>query len=545
MAASSARLRPLSPPRLETQRSGVRPRAGLLLGFRPHVANARISTTPEAGTGAEFERQVGTMALSQLEGTGALALMRAVAWHNSLVRLGVSVPLVVVHDLGCLVAGLGRPAAQLRGLGDAEVCEAWRRLLVELGESELVRTQAGWKHRDPMVGVVLARVFSSIVPQLPDDVRVLRPMALPVDVVHYTRVEPTSAYNRYDQSVALSWLATLGTHRLLPILEIEQIDLDALRLLGLFRGGDALPGVDLADLYNVIMSPSLADVVDFSMELLPSILEVRREAGHQSFSIDGYASIERRGNVDDLVLTQLAYDNDIFEQRLVDGELFYFTHEKQMENERRVHQVLVDGSASMRGVREVFARGLALALCKRLALLGEDVSLRFFDSRLYEGVKVQAAGSAEVPYALQFRAERGRNYARVIRQLNSELTMPRRNAAHTLVYLLTHGECQLPPDEVALLSSRAPIYGVFILPSGPLELPYLDSLHRIHVIDADAISHGRRAHKARQIIDDVQSDLDARRGVPAGKGWARPAAQQQPRRKPTRQVRPADKRRRP
>ena len=108
------------------------------------------------------------MALSQLEGAGALALMRAVAWHNALARLGYSVPLVVVHDLGCLIAGLGRPAAQLRGMGDSEVGEAWRRLLVELSDAELVRTQAGWKHRDPMVGVVLARVFSTIIPQLPE-----------------------------------------------------------------------------------------------------------------------------------------------------------------------------------------------------------------------------------------------------------------------------------------------------------------------------------------------------------------------------------------
>lgn len=497
------------------------------------MASPRKRDAAEASPGAEFERQVGTMALSQLEGTGALALMRAVAWHNSLARLGFAVPLVVVHDLGCLIAGLGRASSQLRGLGDPDLGEAWRRLLVELGDSELVRTQAGWKHRDPMVGVVLARVLATIIPQLPDDVRVLRPLALPSDVMHYTRVEPSGAFNRYDQSVALAWLSTMTNHRLLPILEIEQIDLDALRLLGLFRGGDALPGVDLADLYNVIMSPSLADVIDFSMELLPSILEVRREAGQQSFSIDGYASIERRGNLDDLVLTQLAYDEDVFEQKLVDSELFFFTHEKQMENERRDHQVLVDGSASMRGVREVFARGLALALCKRLALLGEDVSLRFFDSRLYEGVKVQPSGSSEVPYALQFRAERGRNYARVIRQLNAELSAPRRGAAHTLVYLLTHGECQLPTDEVAMLSARAPIYGVFILPSGPLDLPYLDSLHRVHVIDADAISHGRRAQKARQIIDEVESDLDGRR---AGKSPSK--------RRSTRVVRPSERRRR-
>jgi hypothetical protein len=257
------------------------------------------------------------------------------------------------------------------------------------------------------------------------------------------------------------------------------------------------------------------------MELLPSILEVRRDSGQQSFSIDGYASIERRGNLDDLVLTQLAYDEDVFEQRLVDNELFYFTHEKQMDNERRRHQVLVDGSASMRGVREVFARGLALALCKRLAMLGEDVTLRFFDSRLYEGVKVSGTGSAEVPYALQFRAERGRNYARVIRQLNSELAQPRRKDGQSLVYLLTHGECQLPPDELGLLSTRAPIYGVFILPSGPLELPYLDALHRVHVIDAEAISHGRRAHKARQIIAQVQSDLDGGRATRPGRGGRR------------------------
>jgi hypothetical protein len=163
----------------------------------------------------------------------------------------------------------------------------------------------------------------------------------------------------------------------------------------------------------------------------------------------------------------------------------------------------------MRGVREVFARGLALALCKRLTLLGEEVVLRFFDSRLYEGVHVTATGGAEVPYVLQFRAERGRNYARVIRQLGAEFAVPRRRDAQALVYLLTHGECQLPIEDVQQLALRVPIYGVFILPGGPLQQPYLESLHRVHVIDAEAISHRRRAHKARQIIEDVESDLES------------------------------------
>lgn len=106
-----------------------------------------------------LERQVGSLALSELDGVGPMALMRAVAWHNVLARLGLAVPLVIVHDVGCLMCGLGRPASVAQGLGDARLGEAWRQLLVELGETELIRQSAAWKHRDPMVGVVLARIL--------------------------------------------------------------------------------------------------------------------------------------------------------------------------------------------------------------------------------------------------------------------------------------------------------------------------------------------------------------------------------------------------
>ena len=39
----------------------------------------------------------------------------------------------------------------------------------------------------------------------------------------------------------------------------------------------------------------------------------------------------------------------------------------------------IDASASMRGQRSVFARGLALTLIKKLLLQGEDVYFSFFD----------------------------------------------------------------------------------------------------------------------------------------------------------------------
>jgi hypothetical protein len=457
------------------------------------------------------EREIGSLALSEIDGSGAMALMRAVSWNNVLARLGIAAPLVVVHDIGCLVAGIGRPSALSRGLGDPKLGESWRELLVEFADADVVRTPAGWKHRDEMVGVVLARILRSVVPQLPQEIRVRRARELPVDVARYARMDPGSAYSRYEHAAAQAWLRTLTGHRLLPLLEIEQIDVDALRLLGLFPPSAGVGGVDLVDLYNAIVDTQSSDIVDFSLELLPSLLEVRRETGQQTFGVDGYASIERVGNVDNLVLTQLAFDDDVFEQRVVDRELFYYAHAKQIETERRVHHVLVDGSASMRGVREVFARGLALALCKRLALLGEEVRLRFFDSRLYAGVTVGGTGQSEVTYALQFRSERGRNYAHVIRQLNAELSAPARGEAMPLVYLLTHGECELPLDEVQRLAGRAPIYGVYILPRRRLDLGYLDLLHRVHVVDEDSLSHGRRATRAREIISEFEGDLDRRR----------------------------------
>ncbi len=333
----------------------------------------------------------------------------------------------------------------------------------------------------------------------------------------YARVDPRAAYVRYDQDAAQTWLLTMTQHRLLPLLEIEQVDLDALRLLGLFRTSNELGGFDLADLYSVLLNAGLSDIVDFSLELLPSLLETRREAGQQSFGIDGYAAIERVGHLDNLMLSQLAYDDEVFLQKLLDNELFYYTHERQYDVETRTHQILIDGSASMRGAREVFARGLALALAKRLTLLGEDVVLRFFDSRLYEGVRVTGTG-AELPYVLSFRAEKGRNYAAVVRQLDAELSRKRRKRGHSLVYLLTHGEAAFPRDTMLALAHKAPIYGVFMLPRGKLDLGFLDALHRIHVIDADAISHGRRASKARQIIGQVEDDLERGRNEAGGRG---------------------------
>jgi hypothetical protein len=213
-----------------------------------------------------------------------------------------------------------------------------------------------------------------------------------------------------------------------------------------------------------------------------------------------------------VVLSEFAFDRDIFEQKVLDNELYYYGHEKQQTEERRLQYLLVDSSASMRGVRQVFARGLALTLIKKLSLRGDEVWLRFFDSRLYDLIRVGERGEASVPYLLCFRSERGRNYGRVFRQLLSELQRLRRQIERpVIVYIITHGQCHIGNRLVDQLAQLAHLYGVFILPSSTLHLDYLTQLDRHQIVSEEALSSRERSvDRALEIVDDAsttQEDL--------------------------------------
>ena len=223
--------------------------------------------------------------------------------------------------------------------------------------------------------------------------------------------------------------------------------------------------------------------------------------------MDGYASLERRGNLDSLVLSEFAYDEDLFERKVVDQELYYYGHEKEREEERRLQYILVDSSASMRGQRQVFARGLALALAKKLSLAGDEVWLRFFDSRLYEVVKIARSGSFSIPYLLSFRSERGRHYAKVFRQLVLDLTRLKREARRrVVVYVITHGQCHIPVELVSALKTLAFLYAVIILPSSEVTLDYLPLFDRHHIVSAEALSsRAGRKDRALDILETAEA----------------------------------------
>jgi hypothetical protein len=488
---------------------------------------------------SEQSREVGGLLLSGAQVENAMQVLRAAHWRNALAKVGLPVPFWVVHDLGTLLIGEPDAIGARQGLASVpmppsvrEAHAAWIDTLRELVTTEVAERSRGWRLGDDLVSVVLLRVLGPIYERHLGPGRRPIGVPLPLDPEAYTQLGPRlpELFGRFDRNPDAQFLAHLARERLRLVTAFEQIDLDTLRLVGLMGAeASAASGFGLLDLLDVLGSPEANDVVNFSLDLLPSVLETKRASGQQTFSVDGYSGLARRGTIDSLMLSELAFDEDLFDQRFVENEVFYYAREKQREDERRLHYIVCDATASMRGQRSVFARGLALTLVKKLILRGEDVYFRFFDSRLYEVQHARARRRSEagidVPYVLSFKGEHGRNYAKVFALLTSEVSrIARREKKTPILYILTHAECHVPLETIERLREVAQLYGIFMLPStGKLDLEYLPRLHTVQVVDEAALDQREaRADRALAIIDDAAGE--ARPSMPPGRKSTAPGA---------------------
>jgi hypothetical protein len=453
----------------------------------------------------ELLRQLATLSLSQVRPSGAEEALAAVAWWNLLARLGLRLPLVVVHDLGLLLRprpGAPRAAVAVAPGSRGAPRQRYQELLAAVAGSDALEELHAASLPDEAVAVILARVIGDVYLRWPGRPRAEEAHLLPVTAPAYQRDRAELA-GAHDPSWALAFMQRLIENERGVVARLEQIDAGTLRLLGWFASEGGAAG--LLDLHHVVGAAGVADVVDFSLQLLPSLLETKRRPAAQRFSIDGYASVERRGSVDALLPGELAHDDEMFLLKALSDDLLYYGHERRAESARRLHYVLIDASASMRGARAVFARGLGLALCKKLALQGGDVWLRFFDSRLHDRMDMGKAPRRELVRFLGFRSERGRNGARVFGALAAELARLRQDDAREVALtFITHGECHIPAATVEALAREATLYGIFVLPSRPLALEYLPRLHRYQVVTAETLARGAdKRRRALEIVEDA------------------------------------------
>lgn len=457
---------------------------------------------------------LGGLAFSVVRAGTPMMIVRALKWYKDLARLGVHIPFFVVHDLGLLYSApreqieVGKRsnsaaifAKSPRGL---ELQNAYAAIISEIGESEACARARTMKLSDDLVVVVLARILAPIAKgataayaaNVPLDPEMVRDIEGQLPQL-FDAIPRTAEYAVLEQIVAA---------RLHILTLADALDLDTLRLLGML-GPESSTSSALAhvDLLAAISSPAANDIVNFSLELLPSVLETQRTKSTGTHAVHGYAGIGTKGSLDSLVLTELAWEDDEFARRMIENELLFYSREQAPDEAKRLHYLLIDASASMRGDRQVFARGLALALAKKLQLSGEEVWIRFFDSRLYD-VQRGRPGQLPASYVLGFKGERGRNPSRVFAQLATEMALLKaREQRDPVIHLITHAALHVPRPLVTEIREVAHMFGVFILPSGgELTLDYLDLLEGHAVVDnATLTQKSARAAAATKIVAEA------------------------------------------
>jgi hypothetical protein len=456
---------------------------------------------------------LGGLLLSFVRAGSPMLALRAVRWWRDLARLGVELPLFVVHDLGLIYAAPRERIELESRLGVDAVAEAspklgallveYRTLILEVAEGQAASKSREMRLSDDLVVVVLARLLSTLV-QEPGR-RSPWPATLPLDLelVRDLDAQLPALFAATGRSYEQQILGDLARSHLRVLTLADATDVDTLRLLGML-GGDSAGALAHVDLIAALSSPAANDVVSFSLELLPSVLETRRARAAGTHPEQGYGGVGREGSIDSMVLTELAWEDAELARRMLEGEILFYSREQAPQHSRRIHHVVIDASASMRGEREIFARGLAIALGKKLQLGGEEVCMRFFDSRLYDIQR--GRGSLPAAWILGFKGERGRNPARVFAQLATEVALLRdHDARDPVVHVITHAALHVPRHLVQEVRKHAHLFAVFILPSGgALDLEWLDLLEGYAVVDHETLlQKSARAAAATKIVGDA------------------------------------------
>ena len=201
---------------------------------------------------------LGGLALSAVRAQAPMMVVRALRWYRDLARLGLHVPLFLVHDFGLLYAApkeqldLGpRPAAEAilaQQPRIAELVKTYRSIVLEVSESEASARARTMRLNDDLVVVVLARVLGAIAQRVQ---KPPYPASIPMDpeMVRDLDAQLPQLFASQPRAFETATLDAMARARLHVLTLADALDLDTLRLLGMLgpesSAAGALAHVDL------------------------------------------------------------------------------------------------------------------------------------------------------------------------------------------------------------------------------------------------------------------------------------------------------------
>ena len=399
----------------------------------------RAAEDERRGAGAAPRRR-GALDLACVGPLDGATALRARDWQRGLERIGLAVPLFVVHDLGRLLLGLGEvlasPSTPERPAQGALQRDAagYRRLLVEVADT--LATHAPTR-RPPPEGATVA-LLAELLRDVPEACRAL------------------AAGRPLGDATALAAMEALRESLLARV--------DALPLGLASEARDAPPDGE-GDLRWLLAlrstEASAAVALAAAQRRAPA---AGRGHGARGPSPDALDGLGHGADPTRMLLSELAWDDETLAARHLAGELLGHDVGAVAAGTTEHRLVLVDRSPSMRGERGLLAQAFALQLLHRAVADGALAELAVFDARL-QLLPRRRGGWAAALAAVAPSAAPGRDAEQAFRELERHLAgRPDLDRQSSSVVVLSHASLAVPEALVARLRGRTQLGAILIAP---------------------------------------------------------------------------------
>ena len=119
-------------------------------------------------------------------------------------------------------------------------------------------------------------------------------------------------------------LEALDVSRLYVLTMSDALDIETLRLFGMLGSEASAGALAQVDLLAALSSPEANDIVNFSLEILPSVLETKTRPAAGTTAAHGYSGLGTRGSIDSMVLTELAWEPKVMLRDGLERTIAYF-----------------------------------------------------------------------------------------------------------------------------------------------------------------------------------------------------------------------------
>ena len=326
-------------------------------------------------------------------------LARSAFWLKSTAATGQFPPTFIVHDLGFLISTPRNSITITRPeyIPEDINTDVYFQFLKRLEKNRLLCDVSLWNLSDNVIGAIIAKLITGI--EFPEAYRLPKGINQHLFYKHLSyRLDHTNPEQVWKKAIASQ---RPDIHSLISqekIAKIEEnlnlLDRDELQFMQLYgtRFFNRPDPRELLDLFSLMDLPKeVKRIISQVLRLIPRVSQSIKRSGAQTYAMGGYEGMTRKGNFDSLVLTELAFPQDIFLHRLLNYEALYYGREGDQDQKKELAYIITQSGIEMLGDRAILSQGLTLALSNAMQNRGYEVCQSFVGSQFTEASEIKNA----------------------------------------------------------------------------------------------------------------------------------------------------------